>query len=197
MTDQQQGERPADRPAERPGRYQRSIAGGIGAMIVLVLVVLAFVLFRAVFRDNDAVEVERVDYLSVVGPAQDAGVPVVYPPSLPEGWKATSVDFDPGDRPAWGVGMLTDDGKFVGVRQQDDDLDSLLETYVDEDATEGETVTVDGAIVPEWQEWSDTGGDHAYAASIGDYEILVYGPAPTDDLLTIVRSLTDAPLSGG
>jgi hypothetical protein len=122
---------------------------------------------------------------------------VVYPPSLPDGWTPTSVAFDPGDRPAWGVGMLTDDGKFVGVRQEDDDLDNLVDFYVDEDAVEGDTITVDGALVPEWQEWSDAGGDHAYAASIGDHEVLVYGPAPTDDLLTIVRSLTDAPLSAG
>ena len=195
MTDQQQEERPDGRPAERSGRYQRSMAGGIGALIVLVLVVLAFVFFRGAFRGNEAVDVTPVDYLSVVGPAQEAGLPVVYPPSLPDGWTPTSVAFDPGDRPAWGVGMLTDDGKFVGIRQEDDDLDSLLDTYVDEDAAEGETVTVDGAIVAEWQEWSDAGGDHAYAASIGDYEVLVYGSAPTDDLLTVVKSLTDAPLS--
>jgi uncharacterized protein DUF4245 len=197
VTDQQQEERPEGRPPERPGRYQRSIAGGIGSMIVLVAVVLAFVFFRGVFRDNDAVDVEPVDYLAVVGPAQEAGLQVVYPPSLPEGWTATSVAFDPGDRPAWGVGMLTDDGKFVGVRQEDDDLDRLLDTYVDENAVEGETITVDGALVPEWQEWSDSGGDHAYAASIGDQEVLVFGSAPTDDLLTIVKSLTDAPVAVG
>ena len=195
MTSQQQEERPEGRPAERPGRYQRSVAGGIGSLIVLVAVVLAFVFFRGVFRDNDAVDVERVDYLAVVGPAQQAGLRVVYPPSLPDGWTPTSVAFDPGERPAWGVGMLTDEGKFVGVRQEDDDLASLLDFYVDQDAVEGDTVTVEGAIVPEWQEWSDAGGDHAYAASVGDYEVLVYGAAPTDDLLTIVRSLTDDPLS--
>jgi hypothetical protein len=195
VTDQQQEERPDGPPAERPGRYQRSIAGGIGAMIVLVLVVLAFVVFRGAFRDNDAVEVEPVDYLAVVGPAQEAGVPVVYPPSLPDGWTPTSVSFDPGDRPAWGVGMLTDQGKFVGVRQADEDLETLLDTYVDEDAVEGDTITVDGALVPEWQEWSDALGDHAYAATIQGYEVIVYGPAPTEDLLTVVRSLTDTPAS--
>ena len=41
--------------------------------------------------------------------------------SLPSGWVATSVDYLPGDRPAFGVGMLTADGKFVGMRQQDID----------------------------------------------------------------------------
>jgi hypothetical protein len=194
VTDQQQEAGQGGRPAEHPGRYQRSIAGGIGSMIVLVLVVLAFVLIRDVFRDNEAVDVEPVDYLAVVGPAQEAGLQVVYPPSLPDGWTATSVAYDPGDPPAWGVGMHTDDGKFVGVRQEDADLDSLLDTHVDEDPVEGETMTVDGALVPEWQEWSDADGDHAYAASVGDHVVLVYGSAPTDDLLTIVRSLTDAPL---
>lgn len=201
MSDQQQGERPAEQPVGQPqdrpaaGRYQRSIAGGIGSMIVLVAVVLGFVVFRGAFRDNDAVEVEPVDYLAVVGPAQESGVPVVYPPSLPAGWKATSVDFDPGNRPAWGVGLLTDGGKFVGVRQADDDLDSLLDTYVDEDAAQGGLVTVEGALVPQWEEWSDSGGDHAYAASIGDYEVLVFGSAPTEDLLAVVGSLTDAPVA--
>jgi hypothetical protein len=194
VTDQQQEERPDGRPSERPGGYQRSIAGAIGSMIVLVLVVLAFVVFRGAFRDNDEVDVEPVDYLAVVGPAQEAGVPVVYPPSLPDGWTPTSVSFVPGDRPAWGVGMLSDDGKFVGVRQADEDLDTLLDTYVDPDAVEGETITVDGALVPEWQEWSDAGGDHAYSASIQDYEVIVFGSAPTDDLLTVVRSLTDEPV---
>ncbi len=189
MTDQREA-------AGRPGRYQRTIAGGIGSMIVLVVAVLAFVVFRGAFRDNAAVEVDPVDYLAVVAPAQESGFDIVYPPSLPTGWKATSVDFDPGAHPDWGVGLLTDTGKFVGVRQEDDDIDRLLATYVDKSPQEGALVTVDGAIVPEWREWSDQGGDHALAATVGDYEVLVYGSAPVGDLLTVVRSLTDAPVTG-
>ena len=53
---------------------------------------------------------------------------------------------------------------------------------------------MDSSVAPEWQEWSDAGGDHAYSATVGETEVLVYGSAPTEDLLTIVRSLTDAPL---
>jgi len=188
VSDQQQ-------PVGRAGRYQRSIAGGVGSLIVLVVVVLAFVAFRAVFRDNDAVDVEPVDYLAVVAPAQEAGTRIVYPPSLPDGWIPTSVDFVPGERPSFGVGMLTDDDLFVGVRQADDDLANLLETYVDADAVKGDVVTVEGSIVPDWQEWSDAGGDHAYSATVGNTELLVYGSAPTEDLLTVVRSLTDAPVA--
>jgi hypothetical protein len=180
----------------RPGRYQRSVAGGVGSLIVLVLVVLAFVVFRSLFRDNDIDVVQPVDYLPVVAAAQQAGLHVVYPPSLPKGWEATSVAFDPGPQAMWGVGMLTDEGRFVGVRQAKEDLDSLLETYVDADPAKGDVVTVDGAVVPDWQEWSDSGGDHAYSATVGRTEVLVFGRAPRADLLTMVRSLTDAPVAG-
>ena len=104
MSDQQQ-------PVGRAGRYQRSIAGGVGSLIVLVVVVLAFVALPcASSATTTRSSVEPVDYLAVVAPAQEAGIRIVYPPSLPEGWTATSVDFVPGARPAFGVGMLTDDG---------------------------------------------------------------------------------------
>ncbi len=186
-------EQPAQQTADGPGRYQRSIGGGVGAMVVLVVCVLAFVGLRSLTRDNGEVTPEAVDYLSAVEQVQSTGLAAVYPPSLPSGWKATSIDYVPGKRPVWGIGMLTDDGKFVGVRQADENLSSLLTTYVDADPVQGDTVEVPGALTEEWQEWSDDGGDHAYSASLGDDEVLVYGRAPTEDLLTIVRSLTDAP----
>ena len=187
MTDQ-----PPDQPEGKPSRYQRSVAGGVGSMIVLVAVVVGFVVFRGAFRDNDALPSEPVDYLAAVSGAQQSGARLVYPPRLPEGWTATSIAYSPGDRPAWGLGMLTDDEKFVGVRQEDTDVDELLETYVDANPVEGDTVRVDSPLASEWQEWSDAGGDHAYAASVGDDEVLVYGSASTADLLAIVESLTDA-----
>ncbi len=194
MADQQTAPPPSPEESGRPGRYQRSIAGGVGSLIVLVAVVLAFVAFRAVFRDNDVAETEPVDYLAAVDAAQQSGATLVYPPRLPKGWTATSIAYAPGERPAWGLGMLTDDGKFVGLRQEDADLSTLLEEYVDENAIPSDTAPFDSAIASGWEEWSDAGGDHAYAASFGDDELLVYGSAPTDDLLSIVRALTDAPV---
>ncbi len=56
-------------------------------------------------------------------------------------------------------------------------------------------MTVDSPLASEWQEWSAADGDHAYAASVGDDEVLVYGSASTADLLTMVEALTDAPVS--
>ena len=39
------------------------------------------------------------------------------PRDLPEGWQATNVEVAPGERPVWGVSLLTDDQRYVGIRQ--------------------------------------------------------------------------------
>ncbi len=76
--------------------------------------------------------------------------------------------FTPGDRPVWGLGMLTSAragaGAYAGVEQEDADLDTLLDTYVDKAARQGEDVTitpVDAAaaagIATTWTTWSDSG----------------------------------------
>ena len=189
-------ERPAPAPSGSPApRYQRSTGGLVGALLVTVLVILGFVGFRALNRDQPNVEPTRVDYLAAVSAAQGANIDVVYPPALPRGWMATSVDFVPGERgnrPAWGIGMLTDGGHFVGVHQEDASLDDLLHTYVDENPTEGPRLTVDGSVARTWRSFSDSGGDHAYAAAVGHDNVLVYGSAGTDDLRRIVDELTTA-----
>lgn len=177
--------------SEKPGRYQRSFAGLVGAMIVTVLAILVFVGFRSLFRDNDAVEREPVDYAGVVGSARDAGFDVVAPRSLPAGWTATSVDIDRTRDKSWSLGVLTDAGKFIGIQQADDSLTSLLETYVDEDATEGEPTTLPNDVAPEgeWQSFTDDGGDTAYAVELGDEVLLVYGSAPDADIRAYIALL--------
>ena len=189
------GETPAP-PAPSAPRYQRSTGGLIGALLVTVVVILGFVAFRALNRDQPDVKPTPVDYLAAVSAAQGAHVDVVYPPHLPRGWMATSVDYVPaerGHRPAWGIGMLTDAGRFVGVRQEDASLDDLLHTYVDENPTEGPKLTVDGSVARTWRSFSDSGGDHAYAAEVGHDNVLVYGSAGTDDLRRVLDELSTAP----
>ena len=177
----------------RPARYPRTANGLIGSLIVTLLVIGAFVALRALNRNDLEVKPTAVDYLASVAYAQDSGYDPVYPASLPEGWVATSVDFTPGDRPAWGIGMLTDDGKFVGLRQADESLDDLLHTYVDKDPAEGDRVEVTGSVASSWRTFSDSGGDHAYAAEVAGDTVLVYGSASTADLREVVDDLTLAP----
>ena len=187
---------PADQPAnERAGRYTRSFAGMIGAMLISLLVIGAFVAFRALNRDELDVKPQAVDYLDSVGVLQESGVTVVYPPTLPDGWVATSIDFQPGERPVWGVGFLTDTDTFAGVRQEDVSLDELVDTYVDENATEGETVRIESDVADTWRQFEDEGGDSAFAAEVAGQWVLVYGSADRSDLEGIVESLTTEPVA--
>lgn len=188
----------ASRP-ERPGRYQRSTAGLIGAMIVTLLAVGAFVAFRSINRDDLEVRPEAVDYLAAVRALQDEGRLPVYPARLPRSWIPTSVDVDPSSTNpsaglSWGVGILTDDDTFVGVRQSDGSLSDLLATYVDEDPTEGPTVTVQSEVATRWRTFTDSGGDTAYVADLPHGRVLVYGSATPEDLERVIGSLTAARL---
>ncbi len=86
--------------------------------------------------------------------------------------------------------MLNDEGRFVGIRQQDTSVADLVELYVDEDAVAGEDVTVDSDIADTWQTWSDEGGDIGYSTELGDEALLVYGSAPAEDIEAYLGLLT-------
>ena len=156
--------------------------------MVLLVVLGAYLAFRALTREDLEVEPETVDYLEAVGFAQDADLTVVYPPTVPEGWQATSVESQPGTQ--WGIGFLTPDG-FAGVHQSEGSSTSLLETYIDEEPVEGDPVTIAGS---EWDTWTDDGGDIAYLGEVDGQQVLVYGSASPAALQSLAASLTTDPL---
>jgi hypothetical protein len=164
------------------------------AMVVTVVAVVAFILLRSLISADVEIEPENVDYLEKVEQAQGAGVEPVYPPALPEGWQATGAELTPGQPPGFGLTLLTDDEKFVGLRQENDSTDDLLDEYVDDGADEGDPFEVTGSVAPTWETYSDTGGDLAYAAEVGDTIVLVYGSADRADIEALVGSLTTRPL---
>lgn len=177
------------------GRYQRSLSGMVGALLVTLLAIGAYVGFRALNRDELDVRPEPIALRDAVLAGQDAGVHPVYPDPLPAGWTATSFDVGSPDEPAWGLGLHTDEGRYVGLRREEASLDDLLETYVDENAREGDPVTIAGAVAREWRTWSDERGDTAYVAETGRGWLLVYGSAPPSQLRAVAESLTEEPVS--
>ena len=174
----------------RPSRYTRSFGGMTGALIVTVLFVIAFVTWRGLFRTDTDDTPQSVEWQESVELADEAGLAVVRPRELPAGWTATSVELKAGDDPRWGLGVLTDDGDFVGIRQQDTSVDALVELYVDEKAEAGDDATVPSEITDTWQTWSDDGGDHGFSTEVGDEAVLVYGSAPVEDIETYLGLLT-------
>jgi Protein of unknown function (DUF4245) len=173
--------------SERPGRYQRSFSGMVGAMIVLVLVVALFVAFRAINRTEPENTVDAVDYTRPAEFAREqARFPLLAPAELPEGWRATSVRFDNGRDQAWHVGFLTGADDYVGLEQADESARDLVEEHVDEDATEGDAVTVDGDT---WERWTDAGGDTALVRETDEVTTLVVGTVGEETLVRFVQSL--------
>ncbi|WP_154402845.1 DUF4245 family protein [Nocardioides speluncae] len=179
------------------GRYQRSTAGLVGAMVVTLVAIGAYLVFRAVTRAELEVEREPVDYLASVPYAQEQGFAVAYPPSLPKGWRATTADLDTGPAPEWALGILTDRDRFVGLRQNERAAADLVEEYVDEDAAEGDPVSLDSQVAPRWRSFTDDGGDYALVAELtGKSEgqtLIVFGSAGEEQVRDLAASLTTAP----
>ncbi len=194
----------------RPGRYPRSASGLVGALIILLAVIVGFVVVRAVTRDELEIRPDHVDYLSVVRDVQGAGVEVVYPESLPDGWFASGVDRaqaaedesdGPSYGPEWGISLLTDDDQYAGVRQlmvaspseADRGRRAMLRRLVDEEAVEGDEIRIDSDVSGSWSTWTDAGGDTAYVARLGDDWVMVYGSAPASQLRDLAARLTTEP----
>ena len=177
--------------SERPGRYQRSVSGMVGALLVLLLVIGAFVAFRALNREEIEAEPERVDYRAAVEVVQAEGREVVYPGAVPDTWRATSLEAQP--RGPWRIGFLTPGG-FAGVVQRDAPVEEMLETYVDAETSQRDPVEVTGSVAGTWRVFEDDGGDLAYLAEVGEERVLVYGSAPAEELELLVGALTMEPL---
>jgi hypothetical protein len=180
--------------SEQPGRYQRSTSGMVGALIVTLLVILAFVGFRAFDRSGLDVKREKIDYLAQVRYAQQSGTDVVYPDRLPSGWYATQITFSPGKEPGLELSMLTHEGQYVGFVESAASSAEVLTTYVDSAPASHGQVTIDGSVVSRWNAWTDTGGDTALATERGQESLLVFGTVSQDQLEQLAASLTTAPV---
>lgn len=173
--------------SEQPGRYQRSFPGMIGAMIVLVLVVGAFVVVRSLFQEEPQDPVEPVDITRPVEYARgQAEFPLLAPAELPEGWIATSVRFTDGDEQAWHLGFLTGERRYVGLEQAELPAATMVEQHVDEEATEGEEIAVAGE---QWQRWAAPDDDLALVREGDDVTTLVVGRVSQETLEELLTSL--------
>lgn len=173
--------------SEQPGRYQRSFPGMVGAMLVLVLVVSAFVLLRDLNRADPASPVEPVDFAQPAEYARsEADFALLAPDELPEGWYATSVRFIAGEEQAWHLGVLTDERRYVGLEQADRPVSDMVDDFVDEGADKGQDVMIDGQT---WETWTDEDDDLALVRQTDDVTTLVVGAVPQATLEQFLATL--------
>jgi len=174
--------------SERAGRYDRSFAGMVGAMVVLVAVIVGFVVFRDANREDAATSVEEVDYQEPASFARDQlDFPVLAPRELPDGWIATSVRYAGGDAPSWHLGMLTDDRRYVGIEQEKKPSPDMVEEFVDENASRGDDMSIGGTT---WQTWSDDEDDVALVRQTDAVTTVVVGAVTEETLADFVEALT-------
>ena len=174
--------------SQQTARYQRSTGGMVGAMIVLVVLVVGWVGFRALLSPDRSSPVHRVDYAAVVPPARRAAdFSLVAPSRLPRGWRATTVGFRASPRSHWHLGVLTDQGRYVGLEQGHESARSMVDAYVDVAASRGRAVGVAGQS---WASYTDSGGDLALVRHLGRTTTLVVGhDVPRAALVSYAASL--------
>ena len=123
------------------------------ALIVIPLVVIA-IIFTNVPDDHP---VKEVDWKPVLATAQkQAPFEVLAPTNLPEGWRATRVNWVPQGRPylngeasprnLWQIGFLSPDDVYIDLNQGD----ARPQEMVDQQSREG---TPDGNSVVAGQTW--------------------------------------------
>ncbi len=158
----------------------------VGSMLVLLLVVVVFVVLRDLNRVGPEAPADSVDYRQSAEFAEESGFEVSTPDRLPNGWRATSVEFAP-EPLHWHLGLLTEDAEYVGLEQAKAPVRSMVMKYVDEQTTKTADVTIDGK---RWTSWGDGQGDVALARRDGALTTLVVGPVEQEVLVDYVKSLT-------
>ena len=172
--------------SSQAGRYQRSFSGMVGAMVVLLVVIGAYVAFRAVNRNDVADPVVPIDWKGPASYAREqADFDVLSPAALPQGWIATSARWAGGREPHWHLGTLTAQKQYVGLEQEDRTVDDMVQEYVDPDAARGKDVTIDGQ---RWQSWFDE-QDQALVRETGPVTTLVVGSVDQDVVVDFVARL--------
>jgi hypothetical protein len=144
------------------------------ALIVIPLVVIA-IIFTNVPDDHP---VKEVDWKPVLATAQkQAPFDVLAPTNLPEGWRATRVNWVPQGRPylngeasprnLWQIGFLSPDDVYIDLNQGD----ARPQEMVDQQSREG---TPDGNSVVAGQTWQRLMSPDGRTRSL-----VLYGPRAT------------------
>lgn len=174
--------------SEQPGRYQRSFSGLAAALVVLVAFVVVLVVLQKITNAAGSPNpAPAVPYAKAAKYArQQAHLHLLAPPSLPKGWRATSVRYVDGPDEHWHLGVLTAHDQYVGLEQGHGPVRALVNKYVDPQARRLKPATIDGAS---WTVWSDSGGDLGFCRRQGNTTTLVVGTADRATLTGYLASL--------
>lgn len=174
----------AGRPARRP---TPSFADIVRMVVLLAAGVVLAVWLGGQLRTDAEAEPDTVDYLTVAATVdEEASYPLAVPPSLPDGWRATSARWQAVDS-SWHIGVLTDEQDYVGIEQASaGGLPDLLEEYAPDLVSQG-TVEVAGAS---WRRYAGRSDDEtALGLESARSAILLVGTVDEAQLVTLAAEL--------
>lgn len=159
------------------------------SVVVIGVIVVGLYGFGKLFTQTPDQPVSSVDYQQVVDDVRSSSdVEILAPPSLPEGWRATSARYEPGADGAvgtWNLGVLTDDEEYLGVEQSSLSVERAVDRWA-EDSEEAGSADVAGQV------WSVRAGPDdrtTYVTREGDRTTLVTGTVTPDRLEAYISSL--------
>jgi len=164
----------------------------VGAMVVVLLFVLAFVIFRALNRDNSTIHPEAVDYQPIAAAGRaDGRIDVWAPKTLPKGWAATAARYDTGANPHWH--LSASDGKhYLGIEEGIDGLAAELQRATQGTLVPAGSVEISGVT---WSVYTDSQGDYAVARAMPSKTprypetLVVVGTTPPAEVRAYAASL--------
>ena len=165
-----------------PGDVVRSV-------VVIGFIVLGMWLFGQLFTNtpDDPIR-DDVDYAGTATSARQAATyPLLAPTSLPDGWRANGVRFEPSGTQPWHLGVLNEDDRYIGLEQEKLPAKDLLETYADGAEVAG-TIDVAGTT---WQVYEGPDKRITWTSETPEVSTLVTtSTAPAEDLERYVALLS-------
>ena len=161
--------------------YKRSVNGMVGALIVTVLVVLAFVAFAGCHATTWTAS-RKPSTTWRASSSRSRRTSRSSTPAAAGGLDGHQRRARRRRRPAWGLGVLTDDGGSSGSGRRTTSVDDLVDAYVDEDAEDGDDATVTVRLADDLADLVRTPAatTRTPPRSATRTEVLVYGSAPTE-----------------
>ena len=162
-------------------------------LIIATLASLLLAAFFGILMSNPGTPgIEAVDHTSAADDAQ-AGIaePLAAPP-LPDGWQANRAELQTGDDDVkvWRLGLLTEGGGFIGLKQGIDANPSWLAAQVENTEETGST-SIAGL------RWTIREGDpegslaRAMTATDGGSTFVLYGTASDDEFTQLAEAVAE------
>lgn len=131
--------------------------------------------------------VESVDYVTALEAARgDASFEVLAPATLPKGWKATTVRYKTGGPGQWHLGVMTDEGEYIGLEQSAIGTQPAIDRFAPETEPKGSTEVAGHT----WQLRQSKRGETTLVRDEGDITIIVTGTASRKVIEDYAASLT-------